>query len=359
MAQQKRVFYGVQQIAIRDTSMAQNSVVLELSASGVPASGVVNFWEAPRGVQSVGITTGFDLESVRQLGQLATYEQIEDIPDIEVTVSRILDGTHPLYLMASDSNFTELIGRNENYVLDMALNIYPDTQSRASGSIVSAAYPSGMRLSAGTWTFPVDGNFTEELTFVGNNKFWFAASGDCDAGSGTVTEGILPSGVYDADETANLQGTLTGTMRRQDFDLNNTLLPSLIPGVDGSNKLLGNCAECLQSLTISFDAGRDELFCLGNRDANDRFLTLPIEVTCVIEAITRRGDLVEADGSIDNLTNEPIKVVLSDSLTFDLGAKNKLTSTEVSDADTGGGEMVVTYNFTNENDLVITHSTYP
>ena len=355
----KRVFYGIEQFALKDNTQGQTSVVLELSASGVPGSGVTAFWEAPRGVQSVGITTTFNVDNVFQLGQLATYEIVENIPDIEVTVSRVLDGTHPLYLQGSDENFSELNGRNANFRVDLALNIYPDTQSRASGDIVTAVYASGMFLSSATWTFPVDGNFTEEITFVGNNKFWFAASGVCGPQSGSITEGILPSGVFDFDESADAQGTLTGVMRRQDFDLTSTILPSDIPGVNASGILEGVCAECLQTVTISFDLGREDVFCLGNKDADDRNITFPVEVTCAIEAITRRGDLIEADASIDNLSEEPIKIVLSDGLEFDLLLKNKLTSVEVGGGEAGGDNLTVTYNYTNNNDLTISHPIYP
>lgn len=359
MPVQTRIIYGVQQISFKDHSMAQTDVVLELSASGVAASGVTDFWEVSRGVQSATIGTTFDLEAVRQYGQIATYEQVENIPDLEITVERVLDGTHPLYLMASDSAFSELIGRSETYRIDIALNVYPNTQSRASGTIVSAVYASGMFLSDISYSFPVDGNFTESISFVGNNKFWFAASGDCGAAQGTVPLAALPSGVFDEDETANLQGALTGTLRRQDFDLNNSLFPSNIPGVDGANKLLGSCAECLQSVEISAGLSRDELFCLGAKDADDRFIELPVEVTTSITAHTRRGDLIEADASKDNLSEEPIKIVLSDGMTLDLGTKNKMTSVEVGDGDVSGSSLSITYNYTNENTLTITSTNYP
>jgi hypothetical protein len=354
-----RIFYGVEQIGFKSTAHAQTNRVLELSSSGVAPSGVSAFWEAPRGVQSVGITTTFEVENVFQLGQLATYEIVENIPDIEVTVSRVLDGTHPLYLIASDENFDELIPRNETYKSDIAFDIFTDTQSRASGAIVTAVYASGMFLSAGTWTFPVDGNFTEELTFVGNNKFWFAASGDCGPQSGSITSGILPSGVFDVDEIADEQGTLTGVMRRQDFDLVNSRFPSDIPGVNGGGVLTGDCAECLQSVTISFDLGRESVFCLGNRDADTRFITFPVEVTCAIEAITRRGDLIEARGDTENLTAEQIKIVLSDGLTFDLGLNNKLTSVEFTAGDAGGDSATTAFNYTNNNTLSVTSPQYP
>ena len=47
------------------------------------------------GVQSVAVTTTFNLEQAFELGQLAIYENIEGVPDIEVTATKVLDG-YPL-----------------------------------------------------------------------------------------------------------------------------------------------------------------------------------------------------------------------------------------------------------------------
>ncbi len=43
------------------------------------------------GVQSVGITTTFNLEQVFELGQLELYQDVEEVPDIEVSVERVID----------------------------------------------------------------------------------------------------------------------------------------------------------------------------------------------------------------------------------------------------------------------------
>ena len=53
------------------------------------------------GVQSVGITTTFNLEQVFELGQLAIYENVEGTPDVEVTMSKVLDGYIPLFCLAT------------------------------------------------------------------------------------------------------------------------------------------------------------------------------------------------------------------------------------------------------------------
>ena len=41
-------------------------------------------WTAAHGVQSAAVTTTFNLEQAFELGQLAIYENIEGVPDIEI-----------------------------------------------------------------------------------------------------------------------------------------------------------------------------------------------------------------------------------------------------------------------------------
>ena len=42
------------------------------------------------GVQSVGLDTTFNLEQAFELGQLSLYENIEGIPDISMTIQKVL-----------------------------------------------------------------------------------------------------------------------------------------------------------------------------------------------------------------------------------------------------------------------------
>ena len=84
MAANNRVYYAIQQVAFAKHSGGAGGTRI-----------------AAHGVQSVGITTTFNLEQVFELGQLAIYENIEGTPDIEVTMSKVLDGYIPLYCLAS------------------------------------------------------------------------------------------------------------------------------------------------------------------------------------------------------------------------------------------------------------------
>ena len=53
------------------------------------------------GVQSIGITTNFNLEQAFELGQIEIYENIEGTPDVEVTMEKFIDGYPLMYLLAS------------------------------------------------------------------------------------------------------------------------------------------------------------------------------------------------------------------------------------------------------------------
>lgn len=335
-----RVTYAISQLAFKENGATPGRDVLPLSESGVNPSG---YWEVPRGVQSVASNVNFNIEPVFELGKEAVYENIEGIPDVELSVTRVFDGTHPLYLIASDEAFTTLRGRNEQYKTDIALNIYPDTNSNAEGDEVNAVYCSGMFLSSLTLNFPTDGNFTEELTFVGNNRFW----SNIKAG-GSMPSGNFPSGVIEADEdpTVNV-GNLDGVQRRENFDVDASTFPTEIPS-----------GECITNITVSADLGREDIFCLGSKSPELRFLTLPIEVTTTIEVITSDGDDVEADGSTDNLSNQTIILVTTEGLTVNLGTQNKLSTMDFGNLEAGTGQATVTYTYVNQNDLTITHADY-
>ena len=88
MATNNRVYYAIQQVGIAAGSRGNN-----------------NFTPV-HGVQSVGITTTFNLEQVFELGQISIYENVEGTPDVEVTMSKVLDGYIPLYC------FSYGLGRN-------------------------------------------------------------------------------------------------------------------------------------------------------------------------------------------------------------------------------------------------------
>jgi hypothetical protein len=175
-----RVFWAIEQVAIKDNAGAATSTVAPFNSrefsTGVLASGVdevAGVWEVPRGVQSAGMTTTFNLEEVFQLGQVEVYEQSERQPDIELSVSKIIDGSKPVFFMVTDpTQANDIVAKTANYKSDITMQIYPDTQFRATGRPISIVTASGMVMSSASYTFPVDGAVTEDITLVGNDKIW-------------------------------------------------------------------------------------------------------------------------------------------------------------------------------------------
>jgi len=278
MANNNRVFYAIEQVAIKDNSAPPTGAVASLNSrkyiTGALASGVneVNSkWEVPRGLQSIGMSTTFNLEQVFQLGQVELYEYSERQPDIEVTMSKAIDGTKPLFFMVTDPNAgNDIIARTANYRVDVALQVYPDTQFRATGRPKSIVTASGMYLSNVSYTFPIDGFVTEDITLVGNDKIWgsFVAVSGATAGNnaGFAADAITiwpdaqdgsdpnapegtPSGVFGNDGLtsalfeAGAQELAGGTdrfgvrivgsgiQRREEIDIRRSILPTDIPGV--------------------------------------------------------------------------------------------------------------------------------
>ena len=372
-----RVFYAIHSVAFKNNAGGgadpTNEIVVISPGVDVEITGVRNqpLWEVARGAQSVGMTTTFNFEQVFELGQLEIYEFIEAEPEIEVTVEKVLDGTKPLWFMATERGTTTLTDRTASYKTDVAISIYPDTQTRASGNPISMVLGSGMFISSVNYTFPVDGNFTESITLVGNDKIWAdyeGVTGSADAlpaegASDAATPVGFPNGTqFQTLEDAQIIGS--GVQRRESFKTDTSRLPTQIPGVSSSGTMAA-IVEHIQTITVSADLGREDIFELGKKRPFTKFVTFPLEITTAIEVITSQGDFVDAVAFEDlscerstNTINEEIILSLCEGLNVNLGTKNRLQSIDMAGGEAGGGNMTVTYNYSNFNDLTITHSTF-
>jgi len=351
MANNSRIYYAIQQVKMgpSDTNVAVH------------------------GLQSVGITTNFNLEQVFELGQLAIYQNVENVPDIEVTLNKVLDGYPLIYTLATEkgtgvgSNLVAtsptLTGR-QNARTDVQLAIFADSQLSASGnSPKNVVTCSGMYVSSVSYTFPVDGNFTEDVTLVGNTKIW----------------GGTASGSFDNDDAPV---SSVGVGRRQFIDMADSVFPKQIPGINssGKNNRQGSgdgtgFSTHFQNVSVSCDFGREAINELGTLAPYHRYVTFPVEVTSEFEVLAISGDMINAaeegyytgltgtstGASADcearhNLLDETIYLKTCEGTKIHLGNKNKLTSVNYQGGDTGGGNVTVTYSYTTYNDLVIAHS---
>lgn len=338
----------------------------------------------PKGLQSVGITTNFNLEQVFQLGQLEIFDNVENVPDVEVSLQKIADGSKFLYPIcvegtgvtegAQGSAFEKEIGEVSTNRCEVELRIFKDTSTDAFnendiGGAASTAYGtvtcSGMYLSSIAYTIPVEGFITEDVTLVGNSKIYNnnTGAGAGEGGSGSADGGktlsphkigrrinlsdqsVLPTGTPTENKTTNM-----GAIAINERD-------------DGKGG-----RPYLQNINVSMDLGREAVFELGKFAPYARYATFPIEVSSEFEVLAESHDQVQARDfddvdacsttQIKNLDDQEIKLVIcgsgvSDNYIIDLGKKNKLTSVNFSGGDTGGGNATITYSYQTFNKFTV------
>lgn len=328
-----------------------------IEAIGFAPDGSSTFVPA-HGVQSLGSNLTFNLTEVFELGQISIYDNVEDTPDIEFTIEKLIDGYPLIYHLATPNAASpSLVGRSTERCI-MALSTFGDTQNSASGTPNSQMTASGLYVSSLAYSFPAEDNATESVTLVGNNKVWAS-------GSFTFTGGFT-----------NTDTPASGIMRRQHIVMGTasgvaSVWPKGINGIPGINANGYNpqradgtsYAARIQNVSISTDLGREQLVELGRRNPFFRYATFPVEVTCDIEVLSVDGDFVSATedgifGNGNNLSNQEIIVRSVWGDVWNLGTKNKLSSVS-SNVSTDGSNVVDTYSFSNFNDLDILSESDP
>lgn len=342
MASNYRVIYPVEAVFIGPHG----------SASGV----------AVHGVQSVNLTTTFSLEQVFELGQLDIYANLENLPNIEMTVEKDLDGYPLVYHLATQgATANDLLNRTNNRA-DVFFNIYSDAQVSASGTPMMQAYCSGLYVNSLSYSLPLQGSCKETVTFVGNDKIWVSGTNTPWTG-GRTGFAFLP--IFN-----NLDSPSSGIQRRFNIQMGagKSLWPKSLPGIDtatGYNLDQGGglgYGSHIQDVTISCNLAREDLYELGRRRPYYRYAKFPVAVDTVINITAggiRPGDIINANADTNNITDETITILLDDSDSFTLGTKNKLLSVAMTGGDTGGEVLKIAYNYQNFNYLVVGSATDP
>ena len=323
MANENRIYYA-----------SQNTAIAGPYAKG----GTAPSYTGLQGIQSVGMNTNFNLEPIYQLGQLGLYDNYEEIPEVEITLNKVLDGRATIYQKAMGAGGLSALSTN---VCNFQLHLYAESGGSTSIATVTCA-PS--YLSSVTYTFPSEGNATEEVTLVSNDKSWSpsgvtsptlsSAPATINGNPGIIRRGLIKT--LTIPTTAN-DGGLSG---------------SLSGGIPAGMKV--------QSMTISMNLGRESIYQLGSRAPYYRYINFPVEVTCEIECVAGDGDragVSEGGGACSNpkaLKNKSIAIELCDGMKIDLGSSNKLTSVNYTGGDTGGGNATVTYSYQTFNDFSFT-----
>lgn len=385
----KRIFYASQSINLQPVSTGTANPINYRDSSHYVKYGNGSNWVVPLGLQSAGISTTFNSEPVSQLGTLQIYAQTETSPEVEVTLSKVLDGTAPLYSICTakvdPSTTTDLSSVNADItqvstnMVNVRIAVAKDDVAVATGTVSHHTLCERMYLSSVSFTMPVDGNATEEVTLVGSNKSWgtsITLPGD-DTGTpyGSGTDAIVRRQYISVTGSATSSRDGSGKLSSMPAY---SILPSNLPrytvnGVDQPR---------LQSITVNASFNRENINELGFFGPYYKYTTFPIEVTSEFEAIAVSGDMINANdfeyqdnegnaaSSFDcttnysNLSNEEIVIKIcgittGDNLYIDLGKKNKLTSVNYTGGDTGGGNATVTYSYQTFNKLnVIPEGSY-
>lgn len=330
--------------------MANNRIyyacqLVELNGPSGSDASVNTGWDQINGLQSVGMNTNFNLEPVYQLGQLELYDNYEEIPEVEIQLNKVLDGQPTIYSMAMGTGTLNALA---NHRCGVRLTLFPDTAVAGTGTPVAQVECVPAYCSQVSYTFPTEGNFTEEVTLVSNDKVWATSLSTHTNTSRTSTAsgvGILRRGLWSSTSILPNSGA-GGTLE----------VSSSSGGIPAGMKI--------QNVTVSMSLGRESLYNLGQRTPYFRYVNFPVEVTCEIECIANTGDMVGVEGSSNvacsnpkALANKEIVIRLCDGTVIDLGKKNKLTSVNYTGGDTGGGNATVTYSYQTYNTFTYTAPT--
>ena len=311
-------------------------------------------YRAAKGVQTVGTTTNFALEQVYQLGQLSLYENIENLPEVQITIDKVADGTSLLqHLATPTASGSSLAGRFNDQQCMMGIAFYNITQEAASGTPLVYTQLSGVYLAGINWNIPVEGNITESISLTCRDRLWYTSP----SGNPWAPASGRFSGPFTNAESPVLASG--GVQRRENVNMSLSRWPRDIPGVNSTGVNVtgsdGQFAAHIQNVTVAVSLGRTDLFELGRRGPYFRYANFPTEVTTSIEiTASESGDTKNVFADLDNLNDETIRIVFTDGTRINLGNKNKLSSITTQGGDTGGGNVTITYNYSNFNDYTCT-----
>ena len=337
-----RIFYAMQQVAVDP----QNRRARPASASQ---------YQAVPAVQSVSMTTSFSLEQAFELGQVEIFENIEGVPSIEMTINRLLDGSVPLYVLGAGSfENADVVTTAATNEVGIALGIFNEANSSVGGTTpISQVTIVDAVMTNVAYTMGVDGNFTEEVGFSSNEKSWYLG------GEHECTNALWASGFVAGNarfDGADVPDSVMGIQRREYFDRTNSVLPSEIP----------DSGFQIQSINVSADFGREDLFQLGDKGPYAKAATFPIEVSCSFEVISTGGDQINAVSSgctavatcasQNQLTDHTIVLKTCEGTILDLGTKNKLSSVSYGGGDAGSGNVTTTFDYVTFNKLSVSGS---
>jgi len=368
--------------------MPNNRIIYSLQQVAMKCDGGSTYFPV-HGVQSVASNSAFNLNQAYELGQISLYENIEDIPDVQMTINKLLDGYVPVYCLATMRATTPTLSDRANQKCVANLSVYSESLTSAKGTPLAQAEASGLVVSSVRYNFPDNGNFTEEVTLVGNDRVWKGDTRILNTTDSAWANSLGITGYFNGNDGPIGVG---GVNRRQHLalspaasvttvDTNGSLLDpdcTILPqdiagiGVSGTNDLNSSYRAHLASISVSANLNRENLTELGRKAPYFRAFKPPVEITTEISITATSGDFTSAtQGGIlsnaaggcgsdsGNLSDRTIRIATCEGLRIYCGLKNKMASSNFGNGDTGGGQATVSYTYRTFNDLTVMHSGEP
>lgn len=353
------------------------------------------------GLQSIELSNDISFEA--QLECNILYDLKENSFNSNFTATKLIDGNIPLYLLATagQSDGPDIVSRCTSNC-NIQLGLWEEDNDGVSGIPKKFVDLSGCFIESINYNFPIEGNFTEEITFVNNVQKWSEICPPEEVIFGgeaaSIFFNIIDGGESDTQYTGQpiVGGTaynelcddsnsgIAGSVdfinsthnnlaqrrvrQRQDlmfprspFETNDPdfcVLPNEIFGVVSGVKT-DNCR--LQSIDLSVTLNRESVFEFGKTFAYDRLISFPVEVTTNFSIIDISGEVLnfiessDLCSTIDFVSNQPIRIATCDGMRIYLGDKNKLTSISYQGPDVGGGNATITYSYRTFNFLNVIH----
>lgn len=366
MARCDRIYFAVQQLAI--------------------AKEASNTYTAVKGAQSLSLGLDIPLQEIFEIGKLELYQQLEDLPDTNVSVDKVLDGAPLIYHLATQDASTPTLGGRANARCSLALSIFDSTNDAATGVPEFTIQMTGMYYQNVSYTFSVGDAFRESVSFVGNDILVSNDPNILNTGDEARSTGIIVNGQFTGDtdppEGVNRKQHLLFDYTAASLDSNGqvaekdaTILPPIIDGISdsGTNEFNDNAYDSnIQSITVTANIGRERTDQLGILEPVCRYIQFPVEITTEIQVIPRGHGIPSAtsNGILNtgssacwngdmNLKDNTIRIATCEGTRIFLGKKNKLQSFNYSGGDAGGGSVNASYTFRTFNDFTVIHENDP
>lgn len=319
-----------------------------------------------RGIQSASDSFDMPAEYLNQWGMVGLYEAVDGIADVTFDTEKLVDGSVPLYLMATQGATAGGLTARSEIRSVLAVAVYPSDADYVTGTPTRVIEYSGLQPTNLSFDFTTDGPFKETMSFIGNYAEWEAAGGKY----GTFPTNPTASGL---DEPPALTACSGGVQFKENFRYTGTyptLMPTFIPGItsSGTMPMSNGCPTVpIQSVTVSVDLSREPIPQLGCKTPYARLAQFPVDVTTELTILSQSGHGLEVTetGSVlvgceyTNAPSSTLRFCTDSGLIIDLGTKNKLTSVKQTFGDTGGSNATYTLSFTNKSVMSVFHPNDP